>query len=125
MANAADKSDHNGVAEDGKAFDLYANGTSFEVAAAFRAFDQPLRAGQAFSLLLEHGTFVCKFDADSPEPGSCGVTRLPDAAGASTGDYDKGARFEFGYLPAQGTYVVRDGDGCKKLDLRSPTPGWR
>ncbi len=117
VANTADKSDLNGVAEDGKAFGVYANGTSFEVAAAFRAFDQPLRAGQAFSLLLEHGTFVRKFDADSPEPPSCGVTLLPDAAGASTDDYDRGARFEFGYFPAEGAYVVRDGDGRKKLDV--------
>ena len=111
LANTGDNS------EDGKAFGVEAIGTSFEVAAAFRAFDQPLRAGQAFSLLLEHGTFVRKFDADSPDPASCGVTLLPDAAGTSTDEYDKGARFTFGYFPAEGAYVVRDGDGKKKLDV--------
>ncbi len=118
VASASDKSDLNGIADDGKAFGLYANGTAFEVAAAFRAFDRPLQAGQSFSLLMEHGQFVRKFDTDSSDAGSCGVTLLKDSAAAtSTDDYNKGARFEFGYFPADAVYEIYDADGKKKLDV--------
>ncbi len=117
VATTADKPDLNGIAEDDKAFGLYANGTNFEIAAAFRAFDQPLQTGQAFSLLMEHGPFVRKFETDSPDNGSCGVTLLRDAAGTSTDDYNKGVRFEFGYFQTENAYMVYDGDGKKKLDI--------
>ena len=118
VASTSDKSDLNGIAEDGKAFGEYANGTAFEAAAAFRAFDRPLQAGQAFSLLMEHGQFVRKYGADSPDPGSCGVTLLKDVEGATgTDDYNKGSRFEFGYFQADAGYVIYDGDGKKKLDI--------
>ena len=118
VASTSDKSDLNGIAEDGKAFGEYANGTAFEAAAAFRPFDRPLRAGQSFSVLMEHGQFVRKWATDSPDPGSCGLTLLKDAGGAtSTDDYNKDSRFEFGYLPSEAAYVIYDGDGKKKLDI--------
>ena len=118
VASTSDKSDLNGIAEDGKAFGEYANGTAFEVAAAFRAFDRPLQVGQSFSILMEHGQFVRKFGTDSPETGSCGLTLLKDAGAAtSTDDYNKGSRFEFGYFQAEAAYVIYDGDGKTKLDI--------
>ena len=117
VANTSDKSDLNGVADDGKAFGMYANGTAFEVAAAFRGFDRPLQVGQSFSILMEHGQFVKKFDTDSSEAGSCGLTLLKDAGATSTDDYNKGARFEFGYYQGEAGYAVSDGDGKKKLDI--------
>ena len=117
VATTSDKSDLNGIAEDSKAFGLYANGSAFEAAAAFRAFDRPLQAGQSFSLLMEHGQFVRKYDADSSDGGSCGVTLLKDAGATSADDYNKGARFEFGYFQTEAGYVIRDGDGKKKLDI--------
>ncbi len=117
VASTSDKSDLNGIADDGKAFGLYANGSAFEVAAAFRPFDRPLQAGQSFSLLMEHGQFVRKYDADSSDSGSCGVTLLQDTNATSTDDYNKGSRFEFGYFQGDAAYVIFDGDGKKKLDV--------
>ena len=117
-ATTSDKADLNGIAIAGKAFGLYSNGSGFEEAAAFRAFNRPLQVGQSFSLLMEHGKFVRKSDAETQDGGSCGFTLLPDAGGASgTDDYNKNSRFEFGYYQTEAAYIVHDGDGQNKLDV--------
>ena len=118
VATTSDKADLNGIATAGKAFGLYSNGSGFEEAAAFRAFDRPLQVGQSFSLLMEHGKFVRKSDAETQDGGSCGFTLLPDVSSvSSTGDYNKNSRFEFGYYQTESAYIIYDGDGQTKLDV--------
>lgn len=117
VADTSAKPDLNGIATSGKAFGFYANGVDFESAAAFRPFDRPLQVGQSFSFQMEHGQFVKKFDTDSSQPGSCGVTLLSKTDLTRAEDYNLGARFEFGYSQADSAYVVSDGDGTKKLDV--------
>ena len=119
IASADAKQDLNGVVMRGKAFGMYANGTAFEAAAAFRNFDKPLKVGQSFSFLMEHGQIVKKFDKDAPGGGSCGLTlRAANTVGGAE-DYNKDVRFEVGYYKndAGGGYNVYDGDGVKKLDV--------
>ena len=103
----------------GKAFGLYANGTAFEAAAAFRSFDKPLKVGQSFSFLMEHGQIVKKFDTDAAGGGSCGLTLRTSANVSGAEDYNKDVRFEIGYYKndAGDGYNVYDGDGMKKLDV--------
>ncbi len=43
----ANNQDLNGIAKNNKAWGLYANGTGFEQAVAFRAFTQPLAVGDS------------------------------------------------------------------------------
>ena len=119
IAPTSEKKDLKGAAIRDKAFGLYANGTSFEVATAFRAFARPLRAGQSFSFLMEHGRFVKKFDVDDLTAGSVGIV-LRSATGAEgVNDYNKAARFEFGYYQGDtgAGYQIFDGDRTKKLPL--------
>ena len=112
-----EKTDLNGVAMRGKAFGLYANGTAFEEAAAFRSFDKPLQVGQSFSFLVEHGAFVKKFDTDADGTASVGLTLRTGNAASSADDYNQGDRFEFGYYQGANAYVIYDGDGTKTLDI--------
>ncbi len=113
----AEKPDLNGVAIRGKAFGMYANGVGFEVATAFRDFDKPLKAGQSFSFLVEHGEIVKKFEMDAEGGGSLGVTLRSSGEARNTDDYNNAARFEFGYYQGQKGYVIYDGEGSKKLDI--------
>ena len=92
-----------------KAFGLYANGHSFEVAAAFRPLKKPLAAGQTFSFLLKHGAFEKKFAQDDPAKGSIGLTLRSGNASDSVADYNKEARFEFGCYEGAATYRIYDG----------------
>ena len=98
---------------------MYANGTAFEAAAAFRAFDKPLKVGQSFSFMMEHGQIVKKFDTDAPGGGSCGLTLRTSNDVSGSDDYNKDVRFEIGYYKTDSEegYNVYDGDGVKKLDV--------
>ena len=119
IANADAKPDLNGVAMRGKAFGMYANGTAFEAATAFRNFDKPLQVGQSFSFLMEHGQIVKKFDTDAAGGGSCGLTLRTENNVSSSDDYNKDVRFEVGYYKTDSGagYNVYDGGGVKKLDV--------
>ena len=109
VAEPGHNADLNGIAIRSKAFGLYANGVGFESAAAFRALKTPLAVGQTFSFLFEHGKIQKKFDRDDPATGAIGITlRAANAAGA-VGDYNKGARFEFGCYEGRQTYQIYDG----------------
>ncbi|MBS0660494.1 MAG: hypothetical protein JSR82_19915 [Verrucomicrobia bacterium] len=102
-----------------KAFGLFANGVVYEQSVAFRAFSKPLAVGMSFSFLFLHSEIVKKFDHDDPAPGSSGVTLRTGNANGSAGDYNKGARFEFGVYEGQGNYQIYDGE--KKQDTGIPT----
>ena len=117
VASTGDKADLKGAAQNGKAFGLYANGVGFECATAYRAFDQPLKVGQSFSFLMEHGDIVKKFDEDAPGYGSIGLTLRASTDSAGTDDYNKEMRFEIGYYKEGSVYKIYDGEGTKELDI--------
>ena len=118
IATTSDKSDLKGAALNGKAFGMYANGVGFEAATAYRPFEKPLKVGQSFSFLMEHGDIVKKFDTDAPGAnGSIGLTLRSTTDSASTDQYNKDVRFEIGYYQQGSVYTVYDGDGTKNLDI--------
>ena len=118
IAGTGDKQDLKGAAINGKAFGMYANGVAFEVATAYRPFEKPLKVGQSFSFLMEHGEIAKKFDADAPNAsGSIGLTLRSTTDSASADQYNKDARFEIGYYQQGATYTIYDGDGTKNLDI--------
>jgi hypothetical protein len=74
IAETSSNSDLNGIAKDGKAFGLFANGAGFEQAVAFRAFNKPLETGDSFSFMIETGGFEKKSDKRprvAARSGSC------------------------------------------------------
>ncbi len=94
----------------GKAFGLFANGSSFEIASAFRPLNKPLGVGESFSFLLGNGKIEKKGDTDDPATGSIGITLRTGNESGGVDAYNKGARFEFGYYEGQGNYQVYDGE---------------
>ncbi len=120
IASAGDKSDLNGIAKDGKAFGLYANGSGYEQAVAFRNFEKPLQAGDAFSFMIENGEFEKKFGSDDQTPGSIGLVLRSGTANSSVADYNKDAVFEFGYYQGKPNYQIYDGSGADKTDSGVP-----
>lgn len=109
IASTSNNHDLNGIAKDDKAFGLFANGTGFEQAVAYRSFEKPLASGDSFSFMLETGTFEKKFDKDDPTPGSVGLTLRNGNSTDSPADYNKNARFEIGYYMGKGNYQIYDG----------------
>jgi hypothetical protein len=110
IANKTQNPDLNNVDIGEKAFGLYANGTAFEAAVAFRPIQKPLAAGESFSFLMEHAAIERKFDADDPATGGVGLTLRTGNASGNSDDYNKGSRFEFGFYEGQTNYQVFDGE---------------
>lgn len=110
VATQENNPDLNNIVAKNKAFGMYANGTSFEVASAFRSLSKPLGVGESFSFALEHDRFEKKFDTDATAAGSIGITLRTGNQAASIDDYNKGARFEFGYYAGQQNYQIYDGE---------------
>jgi hypothetical protein len=108
IADTKDKPDLNGIAKNDKAFGLFANGSGFEQAVAYRAFEKPLAVGDSFSFMMENGTFESKFEKDDPTPGSIGLTLRTSNANSSVADYNKDAVFEFGYYQGKNNYQIYD-----------------
>jgi hypothetical protein len=98
-----------GIAKNGKAFGLFANGVAFEQAVAYRGFEKPLQVGDSFSFMMENGIFEKKFDQDAPNLGSIGVTLRTGNANSSVADYNKDVIFEFGYYQGKTNYQIYDG----------------
>lgn len=98
-----------GVAIRDRAFGLYANGSGFEIAAAFRALKKPLTVGQTFSFLMKHSVIEKKFAVDDPATGSIGITLRSGDASENVDDYHKAARFELGCYEGSATYRIYDG----------------
>jgi hypothetical protein len=111
IAQDVDHSDLNGIATNGRAFGMYANGHRFEKAVAFRPFKEPLRIGDTFSIKFEHGDFVKKFDIDSDDPGSVGFTLRTGNANNTESDYQTGSRFQISYNKDKNNYILIDKDG--------------
>lgn len=107
--------DLNGIGKNGKAWGLYANGTGFEQAVAFRALTTPLAAGDSFSFMIETGPFEKKSEGD-PGGGSAGLALRTSNASDSPADYNKDAVFEFGHYDGKPNYQIYDGAGEDKTD---------
>ena len=73
LAEAGRESDLTGVAREGRAFGIFANGTGFESTVAFRPFDRALNPGDVFSLRFEFDGFKRKFASDSEKIASAGI----------------------------------------------------
>lgn len=108
IAETKDKPDLNGIAKGDKAFGLYANGSGFEQAVAYRALEKPLTVGDSFSFMMENGVFQKKFEKDDLTPGSVGLVLRTGNTNSSTNDYNSGAVFEFGYYNGKGNYQIYD-----------------
>jgi hypothetical protein len=120
IANIKNNSDLNGIAKNEKAFGMFANGTGFEQAVAYRLFDKPLQRGDSFSFMMENGPFEKKFGTDDTTPGSIGLVLRTTNASASVGDFNKDAVFEFGYYNGKTNYQIFDGSGADKADSGVP-----
>ncbi len=120
VATTENNQDLNGIARNGKAWGLFANGTGFEQAVAYRTFSQPLAVGDSFSFLMENGKIEKKFETDDPATGSIGLTLRTSNATESPADYNKDAVFEFGYYEGKDNYQIYDGSGADKTDSGVP-----
>jgi len=109
IASTSNNSDLNGIAKEDKAFGLFANGTAFEQAVAYRALDKPLAVGDSFSFMLETSAFEKKFDKDDTSGGAIGLTLRSGNANSLVTDYNSGALFELGHYQGKTTYQIFDG----------------
>ena len=116
IANTKNNPDLNGIAKNDKAFGLFANGSGFEQAVAYRNFGKPLQTGDSFSFMMENGPFEKKFDKDDPTPGSVGIVLRSGNANATPADYNKDALFEIGFYQGKSNYQIYDGSGADKAD---------
>ena len=125
VATTDNNKDLNGIAKNGKAWGLFANGTGFEQAVAYRAFAKPLAVGDSFSFMMENGAYEKKFETDDPAGASVGLTLRTSNATDSTNDYNKDAVFEFGYYQGKPNYQIYDGSGEDKTDFGRSVYGRR
>lgn len=119
-ATTENNKDLNGIAKNNKAWGLYANGTAFEEAVAFRALTAPLAVGDSFSFMMENGKIEKKFEIDDPATGSIGLTLRTSNATDAPADYNKDSVFEFGYYEGKENYQIYDGTGEDKTDSGVP-----
>jgi hypothetical protein len=120
IATSDNNKDLNGIAQNGKAWGLFANGAGFEQAVAFRAFSEPLAVGDSFSFMMENGRIEKKFEIDDPAPGSIGLTLRSSNAADSPNDYNKDAIFEFDCEEGKDNYQIHDGTGADQADSGVP-----
>ncbi|HEV3409457.1 MAG TPA: hypothetical protein VG095_04140 [Chthoniobacterales bacterium] len=118
IATTDNNKDLNGIAKDGKAFGLFANGSGFEHAVAYRSFEKPLQVGDSFSFMVETGQFEKKSEKDTAGGGAIGLVLRSGNANSSVEDYNKGAMFEIGHYQGKSTYQVFD--GSEKSDSGVP-----
>jgi len=110
VANSTEQKDLENAGTNGKALGMFANGVDFEVACAFRSFDAPLVVGDSFSLMMECGEFVKKFETDDSRPGVIGFSLRTGAAADAWDDFQTGARLQFGFYQGEGNFQVYDGE---------------
>ena len=73
--------------------------------------------GQTFSFLIEHGAIQKKSAQDDPATGAIGLTLRGGSAAGEVGDYNKGARFEFGCYEGRATYWIYDGSADRDTGI--------
>ena len=101
--------DLNGIAKEGKAFGIFANGAGFEQAVAYRGFNKPLESGDSFSFMMETGGFEKKSDKESAGGGAIGLVLRSGNANSAPTDYNSGAMFEIGHYQGVSNYQIYDG----------------
>ena len=109
IASTDTNKDLTGIAKEGKAFGMFANGSGFEQAVAYRSFIKPLAVGDSFSFMMENGKFEKKFEKDETGGHAVGLVLRTGNATSSTTDYNSGAMFEFGYYQGSDNYQIHDG----------------
>lgn len=109
IAEAANEADLS-TARDGKAFGIFANGTGFEETVAFRSFDQPLGAGDVFSLLFEFDGFESKFDGDSAENSTVGIALRTTATVGTSVELVRSQAMVLAAIRGLSTYQIIDAD---------------
>jgi hypothetical protein len=109
IATTENNKDLNGIAKEGKAFGIFANGAGFEQAVAYRTLIKPLEAGDSFSFMLENGRFEKKFEKDESGGGAVGLVLRSGNSNSSPSDYNAAAMFEFGYYQGNDNYQIYDG----------------
>jgi hypothetical protein len=97
------------VALSGKTFSIFANGKGHEICVAFRAFNAPLQTGDAFSLLMQGGTFRRKFESDDPTPGATGFSLRSGVANIDTSELTAGERLRVANEQGEENYQISDG----------------
>jgi hypothetical protein len=110
IADRDQNEDLDHCAIDNKAFGLFANGTGFEQAVAFRAFKEALQAGDTFTILLEHGEIGKKFESDDDAKGAIGFALRSGNETGSVNDYKTGARFILTFKQGGENYVITDSE---------------
>lgn len=109
IATTEKNKDMTGIAKDGKAFGIFANGAGFEQAVAYRPLNKGLETGDSFSFMIEIGKFEKKFEQDNSTGGAVGLVLRTGTANASPDDYNAGAMFEFGSYQGSENYRIHDG----------------
>ena len=92
-----------------RVFSTYANGEYYEVAAAFREFLKPLEVNESFSLVMDNGEFVKRFDTDDPKPGAIGFSLRSSKSSETWDELNLDARLVFGYFEGEANYQLIDG----------------
>jgi hypothetical protein len=123
VANSTEQKDLENAGSNGKALGMFANGVDFEVACAFRSFDAPLAVGDSFSLMMECGEFMKKFETDDSRPGVIGFSLRTGAAADAWDDLQNGSRLQFGFYQGEGNYQVFDGEADHDTGVPFTTGG--
>jgi hypothetical protein len=116
IAESNRESDLGSFASKGKAFGIFANGTSFEETVAFRAFDRPLGVGDVFSFRFKFSGFLNKFERDSDKLSSVGFALRHTVEAYASSSIAKSRVFAFVILEGFSTYQIFD--GSKRFNTR-------
>ena len=110
IAEASNEADLAGVAREGRAFGIFANGTGFEETVAFRGFDRDLGTGDVFSLLFEFDGFVSKFEEDAAEKSTVGIALRTVEQAGRTVELMRGRAMVVAAIRGLSTYQIIDAD---------------
>ncbi len=110
IAHSNQQVDLQSIAYDNKAWGMFANGAGYEIIYAFRSFNQPLQVGNTFSILMETGDFVTKYDTTDPKPGEIGFALRTGNESNTSFDFSTGARMQFVRIQGELNYQLIDGE---------------
>jgi hypothetical protein len=110
IAEAGREADLAGVAHEGRAFGIFANGTGFEETVAARAFDGVLRPGDVFTFRFKFDGFRRKFERDAENVSSVGLALRSSSQAAGLEDLTEGRMLVFAALQGLSTYQLLDAE---------------
>ena len=109
------------LANNRKAWGIFADGEGFQEACAFRPLASPLAPGQTLSLELITPTPK----SNSGSSGSIGLTLRTGNTSEKPKDYNQGSRFEFTALEGKSNYQIFDGSDSSDSGCAIPLGGVR